>query len=157
MSNRITNRYFGTAPVPKLPINFKKFSLAVAPTTVHASLKAMWNGGDGYEWIIVRPKIWNVFMSRSLQGFLNGTELPNYDPNPPTEEQFVDQFILPLFHINCRASFLLFFSLFKKRVIVVHTYVRKDSIPVILFSLLYSMMRTMQKKFFPHQKCVFQR
>ena len=80
MSDRITNRYFGTAPVPKMPINFKEFSLAVAPTTVHASLKAMWNGGDGYEWTIVRPKIRNVFVSRSLQGFLDGTEVPNYDP-----------------------------------------------------------------------------
>ena len=93
MSDRITNRYFGTAPVPKMPINFKEFSLAVAPTTVHASLKAMWNGGDGYDWTIVRPKIRNVFVSRSLQGFLDGTEVPNYDPNPPTEQQFVDQFI----------------------------------------------------------------
>ena len=93
MSDRVTNRYFGKAPLPKLPINFKEFSLAVAPTTVYASSRAMWNGGDGYEWVIVRPKIRNVFVSRSLQGFLDGTELPNYDLNPPTEQQFVDQFV----------------------------------------------------------------
>ena len=99
MSDRITNRYFG-ATVPNMPINFKEFSLAVAPTTHHASSRALWNGGDGYDWIIVRPKIHNIFVSRSLERFLSGTEPITFDVNPPTEQQFVDDYITILTERN---------------------------------------------------------
>ena len=92
MSDRITNRYFGSS-VPKLPHNFKEFSLAIAPTTVHSNIKALWNGGDGYDWVIVRPKIYNIFVSKSLERFLDGTEPIPYNLNPPTQEQFVNPYI----------------------------------------------------------------
>ena len=72
----IHNRYFQGAIAQIDPDDeLKEFQLAKTSDSFVFEKKSLWNGGDGVEWIIERPRAYLKFQEKNVHMFL--------DVNPP--------------------------------------------------------------------------
>ena len=67
-TRNISNRYFkGSMPKEH---DFKEFELGVTSDNFVVSKKALWNGGDGIEWVIEKDKFYTRFQHKNVHTFL---------------------------------------------------------------------------------------
>ena len=69
------NKYYKGREVTR-SYAFKEFELGVTQNDFVSNKKAMWNGGDGVDWIVEKPKIRAKFIQRNLLNFITGPVNP---------------------------------------------------------------------------------
>ena len=111
MSKKVTNLLYGNER-PSFKQDWKELHLAVAPTHVHTSYKAIWNGGSPVDYIITRPDIIESCIAKHFYGLITGTEPKNFKDDLPTLDQFTEPFVAQIrreaeFQRNARYRALL--------------------------------------------------
>ncbi len=105
------NKYYKGREVTKT-YAFKEFELGVTQNDFVSSKKAMWNGGDGVDWIIEKPKIRAKFVQRNLLEFIDGP----VDPPEllPAMNNWIDEQLIGMEELNINNRQVQFIALRNK-------------------------------------------